>query len=434
MLARCVFLTATLIAPAPLTALPISVTVSSDVKLSSPSLTSADVETHAYSSERKSIMRRVNEGTSKEQGNLNSSMTTDDDIKLKYLSMVYSEDVSDVTLFDALETRYLFSDPLLPLHVLGKKHRLSEHYRGDCTYVSSTGFVPPDMFIRDSTAKYGSNRAAGFSSVPDNTWLEVTRTYIGYKEGGAAGCWFHVRKGSGVFVNVGKTLTMSAQRDGSNDGGLDKGLWHWCKHAQEQGYDSIHILSMGLDARSHEFVYCSGPCASTSVTTACVPDLELRTGLNADKTCTCDGSIEMLNCGNPIAPKGNLNPCDLMKEDTEEVLVSANSSNSEKVLFDFQLSISDRLSFMQMFEGIALPGTRLRWYPWRRILQQELLRRKQSAQEAQTYLYELSDAVGEPFVSLIDSSGSELHEIPIELIETKDLIFPITLSVKVFRE
>eukprot|EP01041_Mallomonas_annulata_P003199 gene3199-6314_t len=112
------------------------------------------------------------------------------------------------------------------------------------------------------------------------------------------GCWFNRFRGSGIFVNVGKSLIAPSRknltlqfgiRDCENETSLNCRKINdnvYCAFALKLGYDSIQVDSFeefGTYRRRPELVICSGKCATVSFTTSCPPGVELRTGLDATK-------------------------------------------------------------------------------------------------------------------------------------------------------
>ena len=97
------------------------------------------------------------------------------------------------------------------------------------------------------------------------------------------GCWFNHALGSGIYVDVGRTLTGTVSRlleelglhpitgcllDGLNhtyDGDLNCIDKYYCSRALTLGYDSIQIVDR------QEIVICSGMCATHCFDGACPP-------------------------------------------------------------------------------------------------------------------------------------------------------------------
>lgn len=146
---------------------------------------------------------------------------------------------------------------------------------------------------------------------PDHSWMEVTRWQIPctppeiHCDMNGYGCWFFVTPGSGVFVNVGRSLRRSSRDEvdhllnAGNNG-------TWCQRALELGYDSIQVgtetsnyvhHSSGSKKRDQtELVICSGGCQS-NLCSLC-PPIEMRSGVNGASPCKCNEDSGILNCGN----------------------------------------------------------------------------------------------------------------------------------------
>ena len=165
---------------------------------------------------------------------------------------------------------------------------------------------------------------------PDHTWVEVHRisticmSHFNkqkiYDEGLSNGyplhrqskilfpygCWFEAMVGTGVFVNIGRSVASNGRNNVAkmlkwNDltyKDANHRDFGWCRSALGQGYDSIQIYNHFND----EIVICGGQCATTPDRTPC-PPVPLRTGINASKSCTCDERLPVLNCGTPVAPQ-----------------------------------------------------------------------------------------------------------------------------------
>ena len=174
------------------------------------------------------------------------------------------------------------------------------------------------------------------------------------------GVWLFVAPGSGVYVNVGRSLRLPGGRTdaaplfeqlGTRLGRVRNGTWReasrgqksgwidtaWCAAAMAHGYDSLLMTVRAFTAnpascpplslidgpchvclpdartaqsammrdgdRKHkrvrtavELVVCTGGVSSTECS-ACPHHLLLRTGPNASLPCVCDSSQPILNCG-----------------------------------------------------------------------------------------------------------------------------------------
>ena len=116
------------------------------------------------------------------------------------------------------------------------------------------------------------------------------------------GCWFNHALGSGIYVDVGKTLTGTVSRlleelglhpttgcllDGLNrtyDGGLNCIDKYYCSRALALGYDSIQIVDR------QEIIICSGMCATHRFDGACPPVRLYRRTHNAHEESSNDSS------------------------------------------------------------------------------------------------------------------------------------------------
>lgn len=120
------------------------------------------------------------------------------------------------------------------------------------------------------------------------------------------GCYFHMLRGTGIYINVGKTLVAMNRTnlyqllnlscvDASCLMTPDHVL---CPAIIALGLDSIQIYNSQKE-RFAELIFCTGNCSTDAVRTAC-PPVELRTGINATKLCFCNASFPILNCNNKL--------------------------------------------------------------------------------------------------------------------------------------
>ena len=148
----------------------------------------------------------------------------------------------------------------------------------------------------------------------DHAWVEVMRVGI-RNEGGHYGCWFWPLRGSGMFVNVGRSL-----RSGNKHhlAALLQTPHHdrFLPNATAaRGYDSFQVWRGGpqyggSNARFHvttvpafELVLTGPGCVDVAPQSAkqnihgpCVPT-PIRAGWNASRSCDCDADASpLLNC------------------------------------------------------------------------------------------------------------------------------------------
>ena len=172
----------------------------------------------------------------------------------------------------------------------------------------------------------------------DHSWVEVTRIAERSffprpkkREGGALGCWFFAAAGSGVFLNVGRSLRVTRREDlaaalnMTNDvlrqAGIDRKFFEvypysidplgLCGRAAARGYDSLQIWDE--DAKGHRLEPARYPDGLTHLTklwehevVSCNPNclasngpctrLPLRTGVDASRPCACNDARPVLNC------------------------------------------------------------------------------------------------------------------------------------------
>ena len=156
----------------------------------------------------------------------------------------------------------------------------------------------------------------------NHTWIEVYRHRVILKEGIHYGCWFFplhapYARGTGVFLNTGKTLVVRSRRDALKlfklPGGASYATFRgtrlkevddslWAEQAHAWGYDTVQILK-GYDGMP-ELLVSRLPCLNqTTKIRLCPPvELELRTGEDASLTCRCkeEGERTLLNCDGTV--------------------------------------------------------------------------------------------------------------------------------------
>lgn len=122
------------------------------------------------------------------------------------------------------------------------------------------------------------------------------------------GCWFYVSRGSGVFVNVKKTLFIPNRELApdilrvSNDSIQRENDRDFCWYAMAMGYDSFQMVQRVGGTENIELAICTGRCGTIPLTSSC-PPLPLRTGNNASLPCKCDPSRSLINCGGDVSPR-----------------------------------------------------------------------------------------------------------------------------------
>lgn len=117
------------------------------------------------------------------------------------------------------------------------------------------------------------------------------------------GCWFYLSKGSGIYLNLGRTKVITSRsvlwryfseltetnclRSEHASNCHDKYL---CSLAVRHGFDSVQVVEQ------HEIIICTG-CGKRALVHACPPAaVELRSGINASQPCNCSDEHLILNC------------------------------------------------------------------------------------------------------------------------------------------
>ena len=146
---------------------------------------------------------------------------------------------------------------------------------------------------------------------PNHTWVEVIRIGQGTRGSGGIrpfyGCWFWPLAGSGVWVNIGRTLAIVSPRDAGPEARHDH---LFANLTFTRGFDSMQVMTGqqnygGTKRRYHmvtgptmELILASGQCYSEAGLegSACVP-VPLRAGLHAEQPCECaEDAAPFVNC------------------------------------------------------------------------------------------------------------------------------------------
>ena len=138
----------------------------------------------------------------------------------------------------------------------------------------------------------------------DNGWVEVSRRTAhvmgGHNrcagEGAGYGCWFSLVRGTGVFVNVGRSWRIIDLQgpDSSSHSTKD------CTFAAavvRKGFDSVQFISAD-DRRGSELLVTTPSCMEQPhwLVGPCVPLPLRRASSNGAATCVCNNSFAWMNC------------------------------------------------------------------------------------------------------------------------------------------
>ena len=164
----------------------------------------------------------------------------------------------------------------------------------------------------------GRNLFAGLQSVRNRTfyandsWVEVMRvestvTPEGNFHGYPYGCWFWPMPGSGIFINIGKSLRAQGTGHAVDVLGIPRHDLYFANATRAAGFDSLQVLMGqtnlgGHKSRFHvqtghtfEIIIANGACMTETIYGACAP-MELRTGWDASLPCNCSIDSPILNC------------------------------------------------------------------------------------------------------------------------------------------
>ena len=199
--------------------------------------------------------------------------------------------------------------------------------------------VPQEFKIQDSRLELSGRHLfvafqVGYAKrhfFEDNTWVEVIRVRMAgswqngdvrtvLAEGGTYGCWFWPVRGSGIFVNVGRSLRSPNKGTAAQLLGTPPHDEFFANATRAHGFSSLQIKAGGKQygGRNNRFHMKTMPafellltgrgCVGEStepekkvqirrnLTGACTP-LPTRTGWNASRPCRCsDEASPILNC------------------------------------------------------------------------------------------------------------------------------------------
>jgi len=158
-------------------------------------------------------------------------------------------------------------------------------------------------------------RPAPFTPVADGSWVEVTHCGGGWNE--KHGHWMYVARGSGLYVNVGRTIAFGSHEESVRRflGTACRGPL-WCHYgnclqqcddelgrmslaAREAGFDSVQFVShcdMRCNLCGHELVF-----VGIEGTQVCSSSITYRQGLHAARSCQCKPSAVWTSERGPCA-------------------------------------------------------------------------------------------------------------------------------------
>lgn len=229
---------------------------------------------------------------------------TSKEAKLKYLSFIYMQNITSITIFEDLDIAYR-STGILPPELVpcdrvfpGRENSIARQWwQGRCSGGKATD-VPSDQIYVVPRRPMSQLQRSPFA---DNAWVEVQRMARaeGILHGQPYGCWFFPAKGAGKFVNIGRTLVFNSKWEALSNHRDLAVRDSMCRLAKASGFRSVQFVS-GFNSM-FELIICSEECTTEKLFSAC-PPVELRTGLDHDIPCKCDDRMLIMNCGQPIVP------------------------------------------------------------------------------------------------------------------------------------
>lgn len=165
---------------------------------------------------------------------------------------------------------------------------------------------PPCMLV---ARRYGPHQPA-----PSYAWVEMTHTKPTVNQNlENLVAWFYISRGSGVWVNTGKTLVYETHAQAVKsvlnktcyDFGqlLTKTPRPWCIDYFDPLFDALRPMYDSVQFTRH----CDMKCGCVAVelvllrhnvsgASACPRNVELRSGANASAVCSCDERSQYMNC------------------------------------------------------------------------------------------------------------------------------------------
>lgn len=149
-----------------------------------------------------------------------------------------------------------------------------------------------------------------YAAATEGTWVEVMHEADPFGDE-HHGVWFIYTPGSGIYFNLGKTISFQEHEDAYDFFRVKGGNEELCQAAAAAGYDSIQFLAhvdhvnYPCDTRNTGrtgFDYMGVEIVGTKLvgTFACTSSVgapsTVKAGWQASRECACDNSRNFLNC------------------------------------------------------------------------------------------------------------------------------------------
>lgn len=229
----------------------------------------------------------------------------------RYLQAVFGDATPDSIFPLDLNTFSWFYHRKLPIEVQPAtlattcKGRTGHAFRGnaECGY-SGHGMPESQPPLRSAgffVQRYDSQKPKPRQMVPNNTWVEVMRTAMNRRTTESPGSWYWVVRGSGVWLNVGRTYVAD-----TSPGSSPERFWFFENHLRglaKAGFDTLQIPRLvdtltfpGIDTVGNdrfELVVLNSPPSRPRGSCAGHP---LRAGWFHDRNCHCVEKVGIVNC------------------------------------------------------------------------------------------------------------------------------------------
>ena len=191
----------------------------------------------------------------------------------EYVLRLYSADRSQLGLLPRIDQVSMVYTNMLHLH----------NVQDFVTYercAISANHAPARLMQPHVGAAAHYTLAAAPTPAADHAWVEVTHCNSHIED---QSLWFYVSPGSGIFVNVGKTIVFDDHPAASEHFGVYGDITNVPHAAAAAGYDTIQYLEHCEGCRcDYELLF-----TRARGTAACPRGVEFRSGPNASLPCTC---------------------------------------------------------------------------------------------------------------------------------------------------
>ena len=290
-----------------------------------------------------------------------------------YLAKLYGRDATAL-LRTQVDLIYRPRELGITLKPVPTNHRLGHCPRNiSVAYADFNVHAPLQDGRRDFVAWYTRRRFARSEALKNNTWAEVT--HCGGSRFERDGAWHYVVKGSGIWLNTGRTIVFSTHDHASRYflGARCSGWSFQCDHtmgnftraARAQGFDSVQFLQH-CDGRCHG--QCGHELLMTRAmgTSACSTGLEYRGGWSASEPCECVEWLKSRRGGACAACSNFVSRLRSEPHAQETAIMGAAHAPSSRTLEALEAGTTGNTSAADQWAGVcAIERARAqRWKSW----------------------------------------------------------------------